>query len=247
MSGKKRIDLILVERGLAQSRERAQALLLSGSVIVNGQKITKSGISVSVDSEIRLLVSDHGYVSRGALKLIAALDRWNIPVSDRVGLDIGASTGGFTQVLLERGASRVYAIDVGHNQLDWKIRSDPRVIIKERINARTLSNQDVPERVDLIVIDVSFISLAKILPPTLQLASQHAEWVTLVKPQFEAGREHVEKGGIVRSEQVRVRVVEEIQRAGESLGLRSLGLLESPITGADGNIEYLIHWKRAET
>lgn len=244
---KKRVDLVLVERGLAQSRERAQALLLAGAVLVNGQKVTKSGTLISEDAEIRLLGSDHSYVSRGALKLVAALEQWRIPVLERVALDIGASTGGFTQVLLERGARRVHAIDVGHNQLDWKIRSDPRVIVKEGVNARYLSAQDVPEPVDLIVIDVSFISLAKILPASLTLASPGADWVTLIKPQFEAGREHIEKGGIVRSEEVRLRVVDEVKAAGESLGLRSIALIESPITGSEGNIEYLMHWKRAES
>lgn len=247
MSAKKRIDLLLVERGLAPSRERAQALLLSGAVLVNEQKITKSGTTVAEDCEIRLLGADHGYVSRGALKLIAALDAWSVSIKDRVGLDVGASTGGFTQVLLERGARRVHAIDVGHNQLDWKIRSDARVVVKEGVNARYLTAEDLPESVDVIVIDVSFISLAKILPATLAFASADADWVTLIKPQFEAGREHIDKGGIVRSEEVRRRVVEEVKSAGESLGLRSVGLIESPITGSEGNIEYLMHWKRAES
>ena len=247
MSAKKRIDLLLVERGLAPSRERAQALLLSGAVLVNEQKITKSGTTVAEDCKIRLLGADHGYVSRGALKLIAALDAWSVSIKDRVGLDVGASTGGFTQVLLERGARRVHAIDVGHNQLDWKIRSDARVVVKEGVNARYLTAEDLPESVDVIVIDVSFISLAKILPATLAFASADADWVTLIKPQFEAGREHIDKGGIVRSEEVRRRVVEEVKSAGESLGLRSVGLIESPITGSEGNIEYLMHWKRAES
>jgi 23S rRNA (cytidine1920-2'-O)/16S rRNA (cytidine1409-2'-O)-methyltransferase len=247
VSAKKRIDLLLVERGLAPSRERAQALLLSGAVLVNEQKITKSGTTVAEDCEIRLLGADHGYVSRGALKLIAALDAWSVSIKDRVGLDVGASTGGFTQVLLERGARRVHAIDVGHNQLDWKIRSDARVVVKEGVNARYLTAEDLPESVDVIVIDVSFISLAKILPATLAFASADADWVTLIKPQFEAGREHIDKGGIVRSEEVRRRVVEEVKSAGESLGLRSVGLIESPITGSEGNIEYLMHWKRAES
>jgi 23S rRNA (cytidine1920-2'-O)/16S rRNA (cytidine1409-2'-O)-methyltransferase len=181
------------------------------------------------------------------LKLIAALDAWSVSIKDRVGLDVGASTGGFTQVLLERGARRVHAIDVGHNQLDWKIRSDARVVVKEGVNARYLTAEDLPESVDVIVIDVSFISLAKILPATLAFASADADWVTLIKPQFEAGREHIDKGGIVRSEEVRRRVVEEVKSAGESLGLRSVGLIESPITGSEGNIEYLMHWKRAES
>lgn len=241
---KPRIDLLLVERGLAPSRERAQSLILSGNVLVADVPVTKPGQIVDPNDEIRIRGEDHPYVSRGGVKLVAALDQFGIPVEGRVGLDVGASTGGFTHALLLRGARKVHAIDVGHNQLDWKIRQDPRVVVKEKLNARYLKFDDIGETVDLIVIDVSFISLDKLFEPLLQFATQETDWVTLIKPQFEVGKEQVGKGGIVTSDSAKKDAIDRLTRAGETLGLRRLGLIESPITGTQGNQEYLAHWKR---
>ncbi len=240
---KKRIDILLVELGLAPSRERAQALILSGNVLVSDQPVTKPGHSVSEDASIRVRGEDHPYVSRGGVKLAAALDAFGVPVQGRVGLDIGASTGGFTHVLLLRGAKRVFAVDVGHNQLDWKIRNDPRVIVHEKVNARALPFDLIGQKIDLIVVDVSFISLDKILPAALVFAHLETDWITLIKPQFEVGKEKVGKGGIVTDEEDRQEAVRRLTSVSESLGLKRLGLIESPITGTQGNKEFLAHWK----
>lgn len=241
---KKRLDVLLLERGLAPSRERAQSLILAGQVLVNDQPATKAGQSVSVESEIRVRGEDHPYVSRGGIKLEAALRAFSIEVGERVGLDIGASTGGFTQVLLMRGAARVFAVDVGHNQMDWKIRSDPKVTVLEKINARSLSWDQIGQKVDVIVVDVSFISLEKVLPSLLAFAHpRETDWITLIKPQFEVGRDKVGKGGIVTSEEDQRQVVERLTAFGETIGLRRIGLIESPITGTEGNREFLAHWK----
>jgi 23S rRNA (cytidine1920-2'-O)/16S rRNA (cytidine1409-2'-O)-methyltransferase len=243
MSRKARLDVLLLERGLAASRERAQALILAGAVLVNDQPVTKPGTAIDPDCAVRVRGEDHPYVSRGALKLVAALDQFGIAVDGRVGLDIGASTGGFTQVLLLRGAARVHAVDVGHNQLDWKIRQDPRVRVLEKINARSLGYELIGERAGIIVVDVSFISLDKILPALTPFAGPDTDWITLIKPQFEVGREKVGKGGIVTSAADRAEAVERIRAIGETLGLRRLGLIDSPITGTQGNQEFLAHWK----
>jgi 23S rRNA (cytidine1920-2'-O)/16S rRNA (cytidine1409-2'-O)-methyltransferase len=243
MKAKKRIDVLLVELGLAPSRERAQSLILAGNVLVNDTPVTKAGQSVSEDASIRIRGEDHPYVSRGGIKLAAALDHFQISVQDRMGLDVGASTGGFTQVLLMRGARKVHAIDVGHSQLDWKVRSDPRVVVREGLNARFLKFEDIGEKVDLIVADVSFISLRLILPQLLAIAADGADWVTLIKPQFEVGKEKVGKGGLVQSEEDRQKAVTDLTAFGETLGLRRVGLIESPITGTHGNKEFLAHWK----
>ena len=240
---KKRLDLLLVERGLAPTRARAQSLILSGNVLVNDVPITKAGQPVADGIAIRIRGEDHPYVSRGGIKLAGALDAFNVPVQGRLALDVGASTGGFTHVLLLRGAERVYAVDVGHNQMDWKIRQDPQVVVMEKINARTIEFSAIGTKVDLIVIDVSFISLDKILPALLQFSKPETDWITLIKPQFEVGREKVGKGGIVTSEADRQEAVERLRRFGESLGLAQRGLIESPITGTEGNKEYLAHWK----
>jgi 23S rRNA (cytidine1920-2'-O)/16S rRNA (cytidine1409-2'-O)-methyltransferase len=241
---KPRIDLLLVERGLAPSRERAQSLILSGNVLVADVPVTKPGQTVDPASEIRIRGEDHPYVSRGGVKLAAALDQFGIAVEGRVALDVGASTGGFTHALLLRGARKVHAIDVGHNQLDWKIRQDPRVVVKEKLNARYLKFDDIGEHVDVIVVDVSFISLEKLFEPLLLVAKPETDWVTLIKPQFEVGKEQVGKGGIVTSAEARTGAIERLTRVGETLGLRRLALIESPITGTQGNQEYLAHWKR---
>jgi 23S rRNA (cytidine1920-2'-O)/16S rRNA (cytidine1409-2'-O)-methyltransferase len=239
-----RLDALLVERGLAPSRERARALVMAGTVRVNGAVVTKPGTAVDAAATIALDSPDHSYVSRGALKLAHALDVFHIDVEGRRALDIGASTGGFTQVLLERGAAIVVALDVGHGQLDWTVRNDPRVVVRERVNARALTSGQLPGNatpLDLVTIDVSFISLRHILPPLPPLLARDADVVALVKPQFEAGRGEVGKGGIVREEHVHARVVEEVTASAHALGLTRAGLTESPITGMEGNREFFVH------
>lgn len=245
---KTRLDLLLVERGLVASRERARALILAGDVRVDGQVAGKAGMPVPDDAEIALAAPDHPYVSRGGLKLAHALDVFGIDVTGRVALDIGASTGGFTDVLLQRGAARVVALDVGHGQLDWRIRTDPRVVVLERTNARALSVADLPEGVqgfDIITMDVSFISLRHILPVVPPLLTAHADIVALVKPQFEARRGEVGKGGILRDDRVRERVIEEVAAAADTLGLVRRAAVESPVTGMEGNREFLMHFQQA--
>jgi 23S rRNA (cytidine1920-2'-O)/16S rRNA (cytidine1409-2'-O)-methyltransferase len=240
---KKRLDLHLVEKGLAPTRQRAQALILSGNVLVNDEPVTKAGHSISDDATVRIRGEDHPYVSRGGVKLARALEAFHVSAQGRTALDVGASTGGFSHVLLLGGAAKIFAVDVGHNQLDWKIRSDQRVVVHEKINAREMAFEPIGQTVDLIVMDVSFISIEKILPNLLQFATPETDWITLIKPQFEVGREKVGKGGIVSSEEDRQEVVERLTRFGETLGLRRVGLIESPITGTDGNKEFLAHWK----
>jgi len=241
---KSRLDLLLVERGLVPSRERARALILAGDVQVNGAVVDKAGSAVEADAVITLTAPDHPYVGRGGLKLAHALDAFRIDVSGRTALDIGASTGGFTDVMLQRGAARVVALDVGHNQLDWKLRSDPRVITIERVNARNLTAQDLPDEArsfGLVTIDVSFISLRHILPVVPALLVPGGDVVALVKPQFEARREEVGKGGIIRDDEIRARVVEEVAMAADTLAMMRIGVIESPIAGMEGNRELLMH------
>lgn len=228
------------------SRERARALILAGDVLVDGHPVTKAGAPVETTAPIILRTPDHPWVSRGGLKLVHALDTFGIDVTGALALDIGASTGGFTDVLLQRGASRVVALDVGHNQLDWKIRSDPRVTVIEGVNARHLTPDQLPadaRHFTLVTIDVSFISLKHILPVVPALLAEGGHVVALVKPQFEAGREDVGKGGIVRDEAVHVRVVDRVIAAACELGFTNAGLVPSPITGAEGNKEFLVHLK----
>ena len=243
-SRKARLDLLLVERGLAVSRERARALILAGAVRVDGQTVHKAGSDIAVDAEITLDAPDHPYVSRGGIKLAHALDTFGVDVRGRLGLDIGASTGGFTDVLLQRGAARVVALDVGHGQLDWKIRSDPRVVVIERVNARALAPSDLPDDArsfGIVTIDVSFISLRHVLPVVPALLAPEADLIALVKPQFEAERGEVGKGGIVKDPVVHSRVIEEVSAAADALGLTRAGSIESPITGMEGNREFLLH------
>lgn len=240
-----RLDLLLTERGLAPSRERARALILAGQVTVDGRVESKAGTAVAADAAVELARPDHPYVGRGGVKLAHALDAFGIAVEGREALDIGASTGGFTDVLLQRGAARVVALDVGHGQLDWRIRNDPRVVVVEGRNARFLAPDDLPGPVDLVVIDVSFISLTQILPRVPALLRPRADVVALVKPQFEAGREEVGKKGIVRDPDVHARVVERVTAAAEGFGLARLAMTPSPITGAEGNREFLLHLKAA--
>jgi 23S rRNA (cytidine1920-2'-O)/16S rRNA (cytidine1409-2'-O)-methyltransferase len=242
-----RLDTLLVERGLAASRERARALVLAGGVRVNGQPAPKAGTMVARDCEITVASPDHPYVGRGGLKLAHALDTFHIPVAGAVALDIGASTGGFTDVLLQRGAARVVALDVGHGQLDWKLRNDPRVTVMEHVNARYLAAEQLPEAArafDIVTIDVSFISLSHILPVVPPLLRPGGRVIALVKPQFEAGRGEVGAGGIVRDAQVQARVVHDVIAAADRLGLRRAGLTGSPIEGMEGNKEFLVYWTR---
>jgi 23S rRNA (cytidine1920-2'-O)/16S rRNA (cytidine1409-2'-O)-methyltransferase len=238
---KRRLDLLLVERGLAPSRERAQALILSGAVLVNGQPAAKAGSATKIDAEITLRQADHPYVGRGGLKLAHALDAFGVSVEDRLALDIGASTGGFTDVLLRRGASHVVALDVGHGQIDWGLRNNPRVLVIERMNARNLAISDLPGQVDIVVIDVSFISLSHIFPRVPPLLRPGADVIALVKPQFEAGRAEVGSNGVVRDPAVHARVVEEAAARAAEVGLIRAGVTDSPITGDAGNREFFLH------
>ncbi len=241
---KTRLDQLLVDRGLAPSRERARALILAGDVSVDGRPAGKAGMTVSAEAEVVLRTPDHPWVGRGGLKLVHALDTFAIDPTGMVALDIGASTGGFTDVLLQRGAARVVALDVGHNQIDWKIRTDPRVLVLEGVNARYLAPEQLPidsRRFTLVTIDVSFISLRHILPVVPPLLSEGAHVIALVKPQFEAGKGDVGKGGIVRDERIHARVVDEVIEVARQVGLTKRGLEPSPITGTQGNREFLLH------
>lgn len=239
-----RLDLRLVELGLAPSRERARALILAGQVRVDGHLADKAGTPVADEALVTLIQPDHPYVGRGGVKLAHALDRFAIQVQGREALDIGASTGGFTDVLLRRGAARVIALDVGHGQLDWALRNDPRVLVMEHVNARTLRPDDLPGPVDLVAIDVSFISLRLILPVVPPLLRPGADVVALVKPQFEAGREDVGPKGIVRDAAVQARVIEEVTAAALDVGLARVAMEPSPIEGQEGNREFFLHLVR---
>jgi 23S rRNA (cytidine1920-2'-O)/16S rRNA (cytidine1409-2'-O)-methyltransferase len=262
---KERIDKLLVQRGLVNSRERAQALVLAGRVLVNGQKVEKAGAQVESEAELRLLGDDLRYVSRGGLKLEAALEGWKIDLNGRTCMDVGASTGGFTDCMLQHGAAEVIAVDTGYGQIAARLRADPRVKLLEKTNARYLAAEQVRGAgttgpVSFIAMDVSFISVTLILPAVLQAAfslphqtkiasggdpvsaqSPSRELVVLIKPQFEAGREHVGKGGIVRDEQAQQQAVKKVRRAIEELGGRNIEVMDSPILGAEGNREFLLH------
>ncbi len=244
MGKKQRLDVVLTERGLAPSRSRAQALILAGRVMLEGAVESKAGTQVSEDAEIEIIEPDHPWVSRGGLKLVAALDAYSISPEGVDCLDIGSSTGGFTDVLLERGANRVIALDVGRGQLDWRLRNDPRVIVMEGVNARHLDTVDLPFVAALATVDVSFISLRLVVPALLPHLTSGAWLVCLVKPQFEAGREQVGKGGIVRDEPTRRRVIDETVRSLEDLGLALVGVVESPIRGQKGNLEELAVFRK---
>ena len=238
-----RLDQLVFDRGLAPSRERAKAIVLAGLVSVNGEMVTKAGTLVEATADVALRAPDHPYVGRGGLKLAHALDTFGIAVGGREALDIGASTGGFTDVLLQRGAVRVVALDVGHGQLDWRLRNDPRVVVIEHFNARHLTLADLPGPADIVVIDVSFISLRQILPAVATVIHEGADVVALVKPQFEAGRDEVRKG-VIRDPAVHDRVLAEVTAAGAEVGLTRVGSTPSPITGQKGNVEFLLHLRR---
>ena len=243
-TGRKRLDLLLVERGLAETRERAQALILAGLVEVDGGTAVKAGDRVDLSSAIRVLGPDHPYVGRGGVKLAGALDRFGVDPRDRIALDVGASTGGFTDCLLQRGALRVYALDVGSGQIHYRLRKDPRVVVMEKINARSLPPGLVPEPVSLVTVDVSFISLRLILPSLPRVMAEEADLLALVKPQFEVGRREVGKGGIVREPELHRRVIAEILSAGQALGLHPRGVCLSALPGAEGNREYFLHFRK---
>jgi 23S rRNA (cytidine1920-2'-O)/16S rRNA (cytidine1409-2'-O)-methyltransferase len=244
---KLRLDKLVVERGLAASRERAQALILAGKVLVDEQKLDKAGAQVPVESAVRVLGEDLKYVSRGGLKLERALEHWHIDVTGKICADIGASTGGFTDCLLQHGAARVLAVDTGYGQMDFRLRQDARVRLLEKTNARYLTREHAGQIVDVIVMDVSFISATLVLPAVLQSLfpesrdeRQGRQIIVLVKPQFEAGREHVGKGGIVRDEAAQVASVERVRKAVMDLGCLQSDVIESPILGAEGNREFLL-------
>ena len=243
--GKVRLDRLLVARGLAESRTRAEALILAGRVRVAGHESVKPGTSVPSEAEVSVSEPEHPWVSRGGVKLAAALETFGIDPKGRVCLDLGASTGGFTDVLLSGGAAKVYAVDVGYGQLHAKLRTDPRVVLLEKVNARFLSRHEIPEPVELLVADVSFISLTLVLPAAVPLLAPGGDAVLLVKPQFEAKRGEVGRGGIVRDPQVKERAVVRVVAAAERLGLSERGTIPSPIRGADGNEEFLAAFRRA--
>lgn len=239
---KRRLDRLLVERNLVSSRERAKALIMEGRVFVDGKVIVKAGTLIRDDALIKIKDFDIPYVSRGGLKLEAAFKHFNIDVKGKIAMDVGASTGGFTDCLLQHGVARVYCIDVGYGQLAWKLRSDERVYILERTNIRYLPKEKIPELVDIATIDVSFISLRKVIPRVLDFLKDDGEIIALIKPQFEVGKGEVDKGGIIKKEEKRLKAVEEVKKFIDSLGLKIKGLMQSPITGGKGNIEYLIYF-----
>jgi 23S rRNA (cytidine1920-2'-O)/16S rRNA (cytidine1409-2'-O)-methyltransferase len=243
---KQRIDLLLAERGYAPSRERAQGLILAGKVFVNGRMTDKAGTKVSVDAEIEVKSPDHPYVSRGGLKLRGALDAFEINPQGMTALDVGCSTGGFTDCLLQSGASKVFALDVGKGVLDYKMRTDPRVNVIEGLNARYLQYENVGEAVDIIVVDVAFISLTLILPNLGALLRDNGILLPLVKPQFEVGKDEVESGGVIRSKEKHITVLEKIMRCGVENGYDCLGAVPSPIEGQKGNREYFLFFRKTE-
>jgi 23S rRNA (cytidine1920-2'-O)/16S rRNA (cytidine1409-2'-O)-methyltransferase len=246
MVAKTRLDVALVERGLAETRAAAQRLVMAGLVFSGDRKLEKAGSGVAPDMALEVRGQLHPYVSRGGLKLEKALDHFAIPVAGRIALDVGSSTGGFTDCLLQRGVAKVYAVDVGTNQLAWKLRSDPRVISMEKTNMRAVTRAEIPEPIDLIVCDASFIGLATVLPAALALAGPGAHLAALIKPQFEVGKGRVGKGGIVRDPELHKEVVDTASAwLAEQPGWKVVGVTESPITGAEGNKEFLISARRA--
>jgi len=239
-----RLDKLLVDKGFVQSRERAKTIILAGKVMVGDQMIDKAGTFVERDSRIRVMGRDHPYVSRGGLKLEEALREFQLDPRGKVAMDIGASTGGFTDCLLQKGVEKVYAVDVGYGQLAWKLRQDPRVVNLERKNIRYLKPQEIGERVDLVVIDTSFISVEKFLPNLIPMVREGGEIVALLKPQFEVGKGEVGKGGVVRDKRKHREVLDRISRFSESIGLEVRGTVESPLPGPKGNREFFIYLQK---
>lgn len=243
---KKRLDILVTERGLAESREKAKTLIMVGQVYVDGQKADKPGDTFSEDAAVEVRGKGLPYVSRGGLKLEKAMREFGLQLQGRTCMDIGASTGGFTDCMLQNGAQRVYSVDVGYGQLAWSLRTDPRVVNLERTNARYLTREQVPEEIGFFSVDVSFISLTLILPAVRPLLAEHGQAVCLIKPQFEAGREKVGKKGVVRDKAVHEEVIEKIRSFALENGFSVLGLTFSPVKGPEGNIEYLIYLERSE-
>lgn len=241
---KLRIDKLLVEEGFVESREKAVSMIMAGEVIVNGKPVLKPGTFVDKGCDIKIERKRPAYISRGGIKLEGALVAFSIDVRGKVIMDVGASTGGFTHCLLMRGAERVYAIDVGYGQLAWVLRQDPRVVVLERTNIRYLSRERIQEEIDMATIDVSFISLEKVIPKVMEFLKKEGEIVALIKPQFEVGKGEVGKGGIVREVEKHIRVIERIKSFCTDLGLKVMGIVKSPIPGADGNTEYFIYLKK---
>ena len=238
---KERLDVLLVSQGLAASREKAKAIIMSGNVLVNGQREDKAGTMIDVKAEITVKGGQLKYVSRGGLKLEKAMSHFDLTLEGRVCMDVGDSTGGFTDCMLQNGAVKVYSVDVGHGQLDWKLRNDPRVVCMEKTNIRYVTPEQIEEPAAFVSIDVSFISLTKVLPPVRELMTEDGEIVCLIKPQFEAGREKVGKKGVVRDPKVHEEVIEKVIDFAATVGLESRELEFSPIKGPEGNIEYLLH------
>lgn len=245
MADRERIDRLLVDRDLVDSRSRAQARIMAGDVYVDGQRVDKAGTKIPVDSNVELRGEQLPYVSRGGLKLEAALDAFGYDPAGQIAIDVGASTGGFTDCLLQRGAARIYAVDVGYGQLAWKLRQDDRVVVLERQNIRHLPREAVDDDCDLAVIDCSFISLKLVLPNTLPFLTDDAHLIALIKPQFEVGRGNVGKGGVVRDEQARQQAIDEILDDARDLGMEPVGGIDCPVHGPAGNIEYLALFRRS--
>ena len=243
---KERLDVLLVQRGLAPSREKAKVLIMTGNVFVDQQREDKAGSTFAPDVEIEVKGKPMKYVSRGGYKLEKAMELWGVPLEDHVCMDVGSSTGGFTDCMLQNGARKVYAIDVGTNQLAWKLRSDDRVVSMEKTNIRYVTKEQVPEEIDFTSIDVAFISLTKVLEPVKALMAPQGRMVCLVKPQFEAGREQVGKKGVVRDQKVHAQVIRQVMEYALSLGFRILELSFSPIKGPEGNIEYLLYLENGQ-
>jgi len=241
---KERLDKILVDRGIVKSRERARALIMEGNVLVDNAPVTKAGAMINPDSSITLKSEDIPYVSRGGLKLEAAIKHFNIPLENKIAMDVGSSTGGFTDCMLQRGVKKVYCIDVGYGQLAWSLRNDLRIILLERTNIRHLEREKVPDMIDIATIDASFISLTKVIPKVLEFLKDGGEILALVKPQFEVGKGEVGKGGIVREEEKRLAAVDSVKTETERIGLQTIGVFESPIAGQKGNIEYFLYLKK---
>jgi 23S rRNA (cytidine1920-2'-O)/16S rRNA (cytidine1409-2'-O)-methyltransferase len=238
---KERIDTLLVKKGLVESREKAKKFIMAGLVFVDNHKVDKPGTKISEESQIVVKGNPIPYVSRGGLKLEKALDEFDVTVTNKIALDIGASTGGFTDCMLQNGAARVYAVDVGYGQLAWKLRNDKRVVVVERTNIRYADKSTIGELVDFVSIDVSFISLKLVLPVVKELTKDNADIIALIKPQFEAGRENVGKKGIVRNKEIHKEVIRNIEKFCNTIGLTIIDLTYSPIKGTQGNIEYLAH------
>lgn len=246
MAKKERLDVLLVERDLVQSREKAKKLIMAGLVMVDGQREDKAGTRIDITKEITLKEDPNPYVSRGGLKLHKAIRTYTIDLKDKTCMDVGASTGGFTDCMLKHGATKVYSVDVGYGQFDWGLRQDERVVCMEKTNIRYVTQENIPDQLDFVSIDVSFISLTKVLPAVVKLMKEVSEIVCLIKPQFEAGRDKVGKKGVVRDPLVHEEVIVKIDKCFKELGIKPVGINYSPITGPEGNIEYLIFGRRSK-